>query len=160
MRYVHGMRHSKLYNVWNAMRSRCENPKVPAYADYGARGITVCDRWMEFKNFHADMGEPKRGQTIERVDNDKGYTPGNCVWVSRTEQGRNKRNNVLISIDGETHPLSYWAERYGIKYATVHQRMTKYGWPPEIAVTAPLTTKRVGIARGQRINQTLTEERI
>lgn len=158
MRYVHGMRHSKLYNVWNSMRSRCENPNVATYENYGGRGICVCDRWKEFANFYADMGEPKRGQTLERIDNNRGYEPENCVWVSRTAQGRNKRNNVLITIDGEVHPLSYWVEKFGISYATAHQRITKYGWPPEIAVSAPLTIKRMGIARGRRINPAMRSE--
>jgi hypothetical protein len=151
------MRHTKLYNVWNAMRARCENPNVEAYVNYGGRGIVVCDRWKEFANFHKDMGEPKPGQTLERVDNNGPYCPENCEWVSRSVQGRNKRSNLIITIDGESHPLVYWAEKFGIRYATAHQRITKYGWPPDIAVSAPLTKSRSGIAKGERLNMVLRE---
>ena len=89
--------------------------------------------------------------TLERVDNDKGYSKGNCVWADRTTQGRNKRNNVLLTIDGETHPLSVWAERSGIAYQTVHMRLRK-GWTPEAAIKTPLVTVRKGIPRGTKLH--------
>lgn len=150
LREHHGMRRTRAYAIWSGMRARCRNPKHAAFADYGGRGITVCDRWAKFSAFYADMGEPPRAATLERSDNDAGYAPGNCRWATRTEQNRNRRNNVLITIGAETLPLSAWADRCGLRYATVHQRILK-GWPPELAVTTPLVTRRRGVPRGERV---------
>jgi hypothetical protein len=149
---MHGKHDTRAYGVWSSMRSRCNNPNEPAFPNYGARGITVCERWSQFSNFYADMGEPPLGMTLEREDNDRGYSKENCIWADRTTQGRNKRNNVLLTIDGETQPMSVWAERAGIKYATVHQRIAK-GWTHEEAVKAPLVKNRAGIKRGAKIHK-------
>lgn len=148
----HGAHNTPAYGVWSSMRARCNNPNNPAYDDYGARGITVCDTWSKFSAFLADMGHPPPGMTLERRGNDLGYSKENCVWASRTEQGRNKRNNVLITIDGETHALSVWAERLGLKYGTIHRRLIM-GWSPEDAVKTPLITKRKGIPRGVKLHK-------
>jgi len=146
----HGMRRTKIYAVWRSMRSRCENANAEFYADYGGRGITVCPEWKKFSAFYRDMGEPPEGMTLERRDNDKGYSRENCRWATRAEQSRNQRSNLRITIGDETLPLADWAVRYGIKYATVHQRIRK-GWLPYFAVTTPLVTKRKGIPRGERV---------
>lgn len=91
----HGGRHTPEYVVWNAMRKRCENPKNAKYADYGGRGILVCERWRDFANFLADMGRrPSTRHSIERIDNDRGYEPENCAWVLRETQNRNQRQRA------------------------------------------------------------------
>lgn len=149
-RLRHGMAKTKVYGVWSSMKARCSNPNVKQYEDYGARGITVCDRWLIFDNFLADMGLPPRGMTLERRDNDDGYHPGNCIWASRVSQARNQRSNRLLTVDGEELAMSGWAERYGIKVATIWNRL-KLGWPPEDAVKTPIVLNRKGIPRGQRI---------
>ncbi len=146
----HGMAGSPIYAVWNTMKSRCGNPANEAFPQYGGRGIKVCARWEKFSGFYADMGDCPAGMTLERVDNSKGYSKENCIWASRTTQGRNKRSNVVVTIGSETLPLSAWAERSGLSYATIHRRIT-CGWPPADAITVPLVKKRKGIPRGQRI---------
>lgn len=152
MNYKHGGRRTPEYNIWGKVKRRCENPADPAYPNYGGRGISLCPEWHDFGRFYADMGpRPNGSATLERIDNNRGYEPGNCRWATRTEQGRNKRNNVLITIDGEAMPLSAWAERVGLKYRTIHQRIA-IGWDPVTAVKTPLVTHRKGIPRGERIH--------
>lgn len=90
-RLVHGMTNSPTYRVWRNMHSRCENPNTPYYGEYGGRGIKVCERWFKFQNFLDDMGEKPEGESIDRVDNDKGYNPTNCKWSTPKEQAVNRR---------------------------------------------------------------------
>ena len=98
---THGLSGTQLHWVWKAMRARCNNPRDPAYKNYGGRGITVCDRWSSFENFLADMGPRPDGQTLERVDNDGHYGPDNCVWDTRLAQAHNKRTRQPATREGE-----------------------------------------------------------
>ena len=108
------------------MKARCFNKKSKSYKDYGGRGITVCDRWLTFENFLADMGERPIGHQIERLDNENGYYPGNCVWADKKTQARNTRANHLITVDGVTLPLAAWAEKVGRCPSTI-KRWCKLG---------------------------------
>lgn len=147
----HGMSKTSAYSIWSSMHARCKNFNSPAFSNYGGRGIAVCDRWKSFSAFYADMGEPPAGMTLERINNDFGYSPENCQWSTRTDQGRNKRNNIIIEIDGVSKPLSSWVEQEGaVSYATAHARLAK-GWAPNEAVFTPIVTDRRGIQRGRSI---------
>jgi hypothetical protein len=89
--WQHGHAETRTYKAWENMKQRCLNQRHPAWPDYGARGITVCARWMDFRNFLADMGEVPPSLSLERVDNDSGYGPDNCTWATRLQQNRNRR---------------------------------------------------------------------
>ena len=118
-----------IYNTWSGIKSRCNNDKEPAYPNYGGRGITYCDRWKHFKNFAEDMYPTyEDGLTIERIDNDGDYSPDNCRWATRKEQGRNASINRMITHDGKTQCLSRWAEESKINRCTISSRLER-GWP-------------------------------
>ena len=122
-RTTHGKCFTRTYSIWGSMIKRCTNVKCKAFPDYGGRGVTVCDRWLKFENFLADMGEAPEGLTLERENNDQGYSLGNCNWATRKAQGRNKRNNRKVILNGKSMCLSEAAEALGVKYNTLHQRL-------------------------------------
>jgi len=109
------------------MKDRCNNPNHCAYHRYGGRGITVCARWNKFENFFQDMGH-SNGLTLERKNNDKGYSPKNCYWATSKEQNRNTARTSRITFNGVTLNLAAWAEKLGINYRTLYCRF-KRGWP-------------------------------
>lgn len=119
------------------MIARCENPKSDSFALYGAKGITVCERWHTFNNFVNDMGRRPRGMTIERIDNSKGYTPDNCQWAPPSVQARNRSMTVWITHRGETLCMKDWATKLRIPYKTLHMRLQN-GWSTERALTQPV----------------------
>lgn len=141
MNLKHGKSYSSTYRIWASMIARCTNPSSHAFASYGGRGITVCERWRSFPSFYKDMGDRPDGKSLERRENNGEYSPENCFWADRKTQNRNKRNNHLITLDGETCTIAEWAERCGLKYGTVHQRIRK-GWAPEAAIRTPLLTRQ------------------
>lgn len=111
---VHGMRYSPEYRSWTSMKKRCLNKNCEDWPRYGGRGITVCHRWMTFQNFLADMGPRPTGMTIDRIDVDGNYEPGNCRWAANLVQGANRRNTKWITHDGVTDSTRGWARRIGI----------------------------------------------
>ena len=130
----HGMSHTPTHRSWLAMRARCTDPAVDAYPHYGGRGITVCDRWMgSFEEFLEDMGMRPDGTTIERIDSDGNYAPGNCRWATKTEQIRNRRNTRLVRVNGTEVTLAEACVTAGLPYTLVHTRMRR-GWTAERAL--------------------------
>jgi hypothetical protein len=108
------------------MKARCTNLNDQNYYNYGGRGILLCDRWFAFDNFFADMGHPPPGMTLERLDNNKGYNPDNCVWASREAQARNKRTNVWVELDGGPMILADALRRVGKSMSAERYRMKKF----------------------------------
>lgn len=137
--YRHGLAGTRVYRIWGNVLSRCTNPNVPAYDRYGARGVTVCDRWLTFENFLADMGQPPSADhTIEREDNMRGYEPGNCVWLHKSLQAQHRDYCVDVTIGGVTKNRSVWCREYGIALSTVRNRVQRSGWTWAQAITTPV----------------------
>lgn len=120
-----------LRKIWNAMKHRCTWENDPNYYRYGGRGIKVCDRWLEsFDNFLEDMRPSyEKGLWLDRLDNNKGYSPQNCAWTTPKEQAINRRNTRLLSYNGKSMTITDWARELGIKRSTLSMRYYKYGWP-------------------------------
>jgi hypothetical protein len=146
---LHGLSKTPTYRIWKAMKQRCYRPAAINYADYGGRGIIVCDRWLHsYENFLADMGSrPTPKHSIERNDNEGNYEPSNCRWATVLEQRRNKRNSRWLTFNGETRCVTEWAEITGIDRHNIERRLG-LGWP----VKAILTVKP---KIGQRIIENL-----
>ena len=130
-------------SCYRNMLNRCFNPTATRYSTHGGRGITVCHRWREsFQAFLEDMGKrPSKRHSIERIDNDGNYDPGNCIWGTHREQSRNKRNSRYLTFNGQTKCLVDWADECGLKRTTLIQRLNAYGWSVERALTTPASIK-------------------
>ena len=127
------MRYTKLYNRWCAMKSRCNNPNDKEYSRYGGRGIRICKEWQEsFENFYKWSIENgyKENLSIDRIDNNKNYYPGNCRWTTRTVQNRNYSRNQVITYNGKTQCVTDWANEIGINPKTLYKRIA-YGFTGE-----------------------------
>lgn len=133
----HGLARTPEYRVFMAMKMRCENPKDAAWKNYGGRGITVDPRWSSFPQFWEDMGPRPTGGTLERIDNNKGYSPDNCTWATHKEQLNNRRNNRVLFHEGERLTLAQWAERLGLNYSTLAKRLAR-GQAVEDALNRPV----------------------
>lgn len=137
----HGLDGNKLYHVLNSMKNRCNNPNNNSYANYGGRGIKVCEEWsnnpVEFVKWANDSGY-EEGLTIERINVNDGYYPGNCTWVKPERQANNKRSNVMITHDGKTQSLSDWAREVDIHPQTLHYRIQIAKWNTKDALSKPV----------------------
>lgn len=126
----HGLSETPEYFAWRSARSRCKDHKHPEYPRYGARGITMCDRWINsFEAFLSDMGPRPAGMSLDRIDNDGPYTGpcpeypnGNCRWSTIQEQNSNQRKTIRITHNGETLSLKEWARKFGIHYSVLRKR--------------------------------------
>lgn len=114
----HNLRYTKIYNVWRDMKYRCENKNNPQYKDYGGRGISVCDEWHDFNKFYnwaIENGYDEK-LSIDRINNNEGYNPSNCRWTNAKIQSNNKRNNLIVDINGEKYTVAQLSEKTGIGY--------------------------------------------
>jgi hypothetical protein len=130
------------YKAWAEMKQRCYNKNNARYPWYGARGILVCDKWLNsFEAFFADMGiKPSKKHSLDRIDNNRNYEPSNCRWSNDKTQTNNTRRNVKITHNGETKTLAQWAELYNVGYHRLRDRLSR-NWPFEKAVLYPILTK-------------------
>ena len=134
---THGLTHHPLYVTWSNMKDRCTNPGSPIFKHYGGRGITVCERWMNsFEAFYEDMSPTyKKGLSLDRRDNNKGYSPENCRWADQRTQANNTRSNRFYSLNGETDTLRNLCRRYNQNYEKIRGRL-RLGWSIEQAFSA------------------------
>lgn len=140
---THGLSHTREHRIWRGIKTRCSNPRNPNFQRYGARGIRMDDNWFRsFEVFLADMGEaPSPTHTVERIGNSGHYTKDNCIWATRKEQNNNRRNNVRIEYQGITLTIAQWADKQGLTYASLQQRL-KRGWNVADALTMPPQNSR------------------
>lgn len=128
-------------HIWRLMIRRCHNHRDKVYHLYGGRGIKVCERWHDYASFKADMFPRPSNMTLERIDNNDGYYPGNCRWASYAEQCNNRRSNNYQTINGITKTVSEWCNQYKISASVVYQRLRR-GWDIESALTKPVRAFR------------------
>lgn len=137
--YKNGLSNTRIYRIYKLMQQRCRDKNAPAYKNYGGRGIKVCDEWnkdfLEFYNWALKNGY-KEDLTIDRIDNNKGYFPENCRWVNRQTQNNNKRNIILIDIDGDKKTIRELSKQYNLEFSTLKTRI-KRGWDIKRALNEP-----------------------
>ena len=119
---------------------RCNNPSSPKWKDYRGRGITVCSRWLKFDLFFGDMGEAPKGMSLERVNNNQGYSPENCRWDTPMEQASNRRTNRFLEFQGQIKTVSQWARDLGVPVSALTSRL-RNGWEISRALTEPTNEK-------------------
>jgi hypothetical protein len=145
-KYKHGMCTTKVYAVWRAMKARCQRPSAQGYANYGGRGIRVCERWQEFDGFYADMGDCPPGLSLERINNDGNYEPSNCKWAAKHEQTANRRNiKCSYEMADEIRALyangmikNHIAKKFGMSHGNISFIVENKRWvrPDEWSVAA------------------------
>lgn len=132
----HGRSRTRVHNIWCGILTRCTNPNVACWKNYGGRGIRICDRWLVFENFYEDMGEPPAGYEIDRIDPNGNYEPSNCRWVTIKQQARNKRSVEKVLYRGQLMTTADISELTGVKTDLIRNRIRK-GWSIEAAAETP-----------------------
>ena len=137
----HGMHGKKIYAVWYNMKRRCSDPTYKHYALYGGRGITFFPPWVSFDRFFADIGDiPYQGATLDRIDSNAGYYPGNIQWSTPREQANNRRSNHFVTYNDETLTIAQWARKLSLNKWNISSRL-QAGWDIEKALTAPINQR-------------------
>lgn len=137
MTIKHRRARSREWIAWKNAKCRCRTKTHQAYANYGGRGITFAAAWDDFSVFFADMGLCPEGHQLDRIDNSRGYEPGNCRWTTSTQNNRNRRSTRLVPAFGETKPVVQWAEERGLSPELLLWRLNR-GWSPELAIGTPV----------------------
>lgn len=139
---THGAAKTRLYQIWNDIKSRTGNPNNKRYNRYGGRGIELCKEWENFETFQQWALENgyREDLTIDRIDNNKGYSPKNCRWTTKAQQNRNKGDNIILEYNGQRKILADWAKEKGLTYACLKNRI-KRGWTTEQAIETPPQNK-------------------
>lgn len=140
----HGMSYSREYRTWDSMKRRCHNEQHHAFAEYGGRGISVCLRWRSsFENFYADMGLKPAGMSLERKNNNRGYSPSNCTWATLKEQQNNKRNNLPhLKYRGRTQSMEDWCTELSLNSKRIYGRIFQEGWSVTRALSTPTRPRK------------------
>lgn len=133
---THGMRYTKIYKTWEAMKRRCSNPNAERYKNYGGRGVRVCSEWIQFAGFYrwALQSEYREDLSIERIDVNGNYEPNNCTWIPVNLQCFNKTNSRKFECQGKLLTIAEWSSLTHIPYAALYQRIVKLKWTPERAI--------------------------
>jgi hypothetical protein len=134
----HGLSYTSTHAVWASMKSRCTNRNQRCYPRYGGRGISVCERWLSFVNFYADMGDKPDGMSLDRIDPNGNYEPSNCRWATKYTQANNTRTNRFLHFNGETRSVADWGRHLGISAKAISDRINKHKWTVERALSTPL----------------------
>ena len=141
---THHLSNTRLYRIWNAVIQRCNNKEHWAYKYYGAKGINVCEEWrndfLAFYKWAMENGYSEK-LTIDRIDNEKDYSPQNCRWVDRKVQANNRTFCKMIEYDGKTQSLMQWCEELSLNYKRIHSRLYRLGWSFEKAISTPVKRK-------------------
>lgn len=146
---THGLSHTPEYTSWKAMEHRCQNPLASHFGLYGGRGIKVCERWSKFEHFLEDMGKrPTPQHSLDRINPDGHYEPGNCRWASKKEQSYNRRDNAVFTAHGVTKHVREWAKDLGLGINAIPARI-KNGWDPVMAVTVGKTYRMKACQRAR-----------
>jgi len=142
-RHVHGKYYTSEYAVWSSIKQRCCNSNAARYYDYGGRGVTICDEWRySFQSFYDHIGpRPGLDYTIDRIDNNGNYEPGNVRWTTRTAQNRNRRDNIVLTFKGKKQCVTAWAEETGISRETIRDRLGR-GWSVNRTLSTPVRAGR------------------
>lgn len=134
--YKSELYNSPLYRSWYNMKTRCLNKNTAEYTRYGLRGISICEKWLDFKGFLEDMGiSYKKGYSIDRIDNNGNYCKENCQWADKKQQANNRRTSRILEFKGDKKTLAQWSDLIGIKRTTISQRIDYYGWSVEKALS-------------------------
>ena len=134
--YRHGINNrSPVYRAWESMKHRCLSKNATAYKYYGGRGIKICKRWLMFDNFYSDMGHPPQSYQLDRINNNLGYNPKNCRWATKTMQMNNTNRNHFLVFNGKRQTMADWCRELGMKYWKLSERLHKWNWSVERALS-------------------------
>jgi hypothetical protein len=146
----HGMKGTPEYSAWGAMKGRCSNPKYDNYHNYGGRGITVCEEWSNsFTQFFKDLGPRPEGCSLDRIDVDGNYEPGNVRWGTEEEQCNNRTNAQMITHNSKTQTIAQWARETGLSTGLLYSRLYR-GWPPEMILDPFISNERTHVKLSRR----------